>query len=160
MRGALAAAGAEPVDAPILQPLNLLLDLAGEAMRARLFVVQAEGGAEACLRPDFTVAVARQHIERGAKAGRYVYEGPAFRASPDGEAPEEFVQLGVELFSPAGESSVAVDAEVAGLAWRAALAGGRDDLTLWLGDVGLFAAFIESLALPEALAARLKRVAG
>jgi ATP phosphoribosyltransferase regulatory subunit len=160
IRGALAAVGAEPVDAPILQPLNLLLDLAGEAMRARLFVVQAEGGAEACLRPDFTVAVARQHIERRAKAGRYVYEGPAFRSAPEGEAPEEFVQLGVELFSPAGGSGVEADAEVAGLAWRAALAGGRDDLTLWLGDVGLFAAFIESLALPDALAARLKRVAG
>jgi ATP phosphoribosyltransferase regulatory subunit len=63
IRAALTAAGATPVDAPILQPLGLLIDLAGEAMRARLFVVQAEGGAEACLRPDFTVAVARQHIE-------------------------------------------------------------------------------------------------
>jgi ATP phosphoribosyltransferase regulatory subunit len=40
------------------------------------------------------------------------------------------------------------------------VAGGRDDLTLWLGDVGLFAAFIESLGLPDALAARLQRVAG
>ena len=40
------------------------------------------------------------------------------------------------------------------------MAGGRGDLTLWLGDVGLFAAFIESLGLPKALAARLKRVAG
>jgi ATP phosphoribosyltransferase regulatory subunit len=160
IRGALAAAGATPVDAPILQPLNLLLDLAGEAMRARLFVVQAEGGAESCLRPDFTVAVARQHIEGGAVAGRYAYEGPAFRASPEGERPEEFVQLGVELFAPTGGDTVEADAEVAGLAWRAAVAGGRKDLTLWLGDVGLFSAFIESLGLPEALAARLKRVAG
>jgi ATP phosphoribosyltransferase regulatory subunit len=160
IRDALAAAGAEAVDAPILQPLNLLLDLAGEAMRARLFVVQAEGGAEACLRPDFTAAVARQHIESEAKAGRYIYEGPAFRSEPEGERPEEFVQLGVELFAPAGGATVEDDAEIAGLAWRAALAGGRKDLTLWLGDVGLFAAFIESLGLPEALAARLKRVAG
>jgi len=160
IRGALAAAGATPVDAPILQPLNLLLDLAGEAMRARLFVVQAEGGAEACLRPDFTVAVARQHIESGADAGRYAYEGPAFRSAPEGDRPEEFVQLGVELFAPGGGSVVEADSEAAGLAWRAAAAGGRDDLTLWLGDVGLFAAFIETLALPETLAARLKRVAG
>lgn len=160
IRSALAAAGATPVDAPILQPLNLLLDLAGEAMRARLFVVQAEGEAEACLRPDFTVAVARQHIEGGASAGRYVYEGPAFRAAPEGDRAEEFVQLGVELFAPAGGATAQADAEIAGLAWRAATAGGRDDLTLWLGDVGLFAAFIETLALPDALAARLKRVAG
>lgn len=162
IRQALAAASATPVDAPILQPLNLLLDLAGEAMRARLFVVQAEGGAEACLRPDFTAAVALQHIAGGARAGRYIYEGPAFRADPEGESPEEFLQLGVELFSPAGEAAgvAEADAEVAALAWRACAAGGRDDLTLWLGDVGLFAAFIDSLGLPPALAARLTRVAG
>jgi ATP phosphoribosyltransferase regulatory subunit len=154
------SAGAERVDAPILQPLGLLLDLAGEAMRARLFVVQAEGGAEACLRPDFTVAVARQHIDRGEAAGRYYYEGPAFRAARGADQPEEFVQMGVELFAPAEAPSVDHDAEIAGLAWRAAAAGGRDDLSLWLGDVGLFAAFIESLGLQPALAARLKRVAG
>jgi ATP phosphoribosyltransferase regulatory subunit len=161
IRGALASADAQPVDAPFLQPLSLLLDLAGEEMRARLFVVQAEGGAEACLRPDFTAAVARQHIESGAAAGRYIYEGPAFRSEPEGERPEEFVQLGVELFAPGGGGqTVEADTEVAELAWRAALAGGRSDLTLWLGDVGLFAAFIGSLGLPDALAARLTRVAG
>jgi ATP phosphoribosyltransferase regulatory subunit len=154
------SAGADRVDAPILQPLGLLLDLAGEAMRARLFVVQAEGGAEACLRPDFTVAVARQHIARGEPAGRYFYEGPAFRAAAGPDQPEEFVQMGLELFAPADAPTVAHDAEIAGLAWRAAAAGGRADLSLWLGDVGLFAAFIESLSLPAALAARLKRVAG
>lgn len=160
IRAALAKAGAQRVDAPILQPLGLLLDLAGEAMRARLFVVQAEGGAEACLRPDFTAAVARQHIESGATAGRYIYEGPAFRSEAEGERPEEFLQLGVELFAPAGEAAAPADAEIAGLAWSAALAGGREDLTLWLGDVGLFAAFIGSLGLPDPLASRLRRVAG
>jgi ATP phosphoribosyltransferase regulatory subunit len=159
IRGALAAADAERVDAPILQPLNLLLELAGEAMRARLFVVQAEGEAEACLRPDFTVAVARRHLERDAASGRYFYEGQAFRAS-NGDRPEEFLQLGVELFSAGDGPAVAADAEIAGLAWRAAAAGGRGDLTMWLGDVGLFAAFIESLSLPDVLAARLRRVAG
>jgi ATP phosphoribosyltransferase regulatory subunit len=160
MRTALASARASAVDAPILQPLNLLLDLAGEAMRASLFVVQAEGEAEACLRPDFTVAVARRHIESGQGKGRYVYEGPAFRASPQTDRPEEFRQLGVELFAPAGGATVEADVEVAGLAWATAAAGGRDDLTLWLGDVGLFSAFIESLGLPRNLAARLTRVAG
>ena len=160
IRAALATAGAEGVDTPILQPLNLLLDLAGEAMRARLFVVQAEGGVEECLRPDFTVAVATQYIARGLPEGRYAYEGAAFRASPGGDRPEQFVQLGVELFAPARGDNAAADAEIAGLAWATASAGGRSDLTLWLGDVGLFSAFIEALALPDALAARLKRVAG
>lgn len=160
IRGPLEAAGATRADAPLLQPLNLLLDLAGEAMRARLFVVQAEGGAEACLRPDFTVAIARQHVDGGAAEGRYVYEGTAFRASAGAERPEEFLQVGLELFAPADRPTEAADGEIAGLAWRAALAGGRSDLLLRLGDVGLFGPFIESLSLADALAARLKRVAG
>ncbi|WP_068879199.1 ATP phosphoribosyltransferase regulatory subunit [Phenylobacterium sp. CCH12-B4] len=128
IRAPLEASGAERADAPLLQPLNLLLDLAGEEMRARLFVVQAEGGAESCLRPDFTVAIARQHLESGRAAGLYWYQGAAFRASTGTDRPEEFVQ--------------------------------RKDLSLWLGDVALFAAFIESLDLAETLASRLRRVAG
>ncbi len=154
-------AAAERVDAPILQPLGLLLDLAGESMRSRLFVVQAEGGAEACLRPDFTVAVARQHLESGAAGGRYRYEGQAFRAAPDGAQPEEFLQFGLEQFGADSSLSPALaDAEIAALAWESAVAGGRRDLTLWLGDIALFAAFVEDMGLAEALAARLKRAAG
>lgn len=160
IRAPLEAAGAAQADAPLLQPLNLLLDLAGEAMRARLFVVQAEGGTESCLRPDFTVAIARQHIESRRAAGLYWYQGPAFRASMDTDRAEEFVQLGLEMFSPGGGRVEAADAEIAGLAWRSAMSGGRDDLSLWLGDVALFGAFVESLDMPEGLAARLKRVAG
>lgn len=160
IRAPLLAAGGQPVEAPILQPLGLLLDLAGEAMRARLFVVQAEGGAEACLRPDFTVAVARSHIESGAESGRYVYEGPAFRASQGADRAEEFLQLGLEAFGAGDADPALADAEIAGLAWRAAAAGGRGDLALWLGDVALFGAFIETLGLPDGLARRLKRVAG
>jgi ATP phosphoribosyltransferase regulatory subunit len=160
VRAPLQGGGAEQADAPLLQPLNLLLDLAGEAMRARLFVVQSEGGTESCLRPDFTVAIARQHIESGRADGRYVYEGAAFRASAGDDRPEEFVQVGLEVFSPANGDVAEADAEVAGVAWRAAAAGGRDDLSLWLGDVALFGAFIESLDLGETLAGRLKRVAG
>jgi ATP phosphoribosyltransferase regulatory subunit len=106
--------GAERADAPLLQPLGLLLDLAGEAMRARLFVVQAEGGAEECLRPDFTVAIAQRHIESGLATGRYVYEGPAFRASPGDARPEQFVQLGLEHLHVRLDEVVGPDVEIAG----------------------------------------------
>lgn len=159
IRQPLEAAGAQRADAPLLQPLNLLLDLAGEAMRARLFVVQSEGGTESCLRPDFTVAMASQHVQSGQLEGRYAYYGPAFRASAGADRPEEFVQVGLEMFASGGVSEAA-DAEIAGLAWRAAAAGGRDDLSLWLGDVALFGAFVDTLDLPQTLAGRLKRVAG
>ena len=160
IRAPLSGAGATVADAPLLQPLSLLLDLAGEALRSRLFVVQAEGGAEACLRPDFTAAIASRHIEAGAGAGRYIYEGAAFRAARDADRPEEFQQLGLEVFDADDAPVVTGDAEIVRLAWASAAAGGRGDLTLWLGDVGLFTAFLDSLVLAPALAARLKRAGG
>lgn len=160
IRAPFLAAGAEAVDAPLLQPLGLLLDLAGEALRARLFVVQAEGGQETCLRPDFTVPVARLHLDRGAASGRYVYEGKVFRAAPDSpDLPEEFLQIGLERFDAGDAAPSAADAEIVAIAWRAVEAGGRKDLSLWLGDVALFAAFIDGLDLNPSLAARLKRAA-
>jgi ATP phosphoribosyltransferase regulatory subunit len=148
--------GATPIDPPVAQPLGLILDFSGEAMRERLVLVQADGGAEAALRPDFTIPAARLHIEGGRTGGRYLYEGKAFRAAPRGrEAYEEFLQIGLEAFETGAAPEG--DAEIAGLAWRAAAAGGRTDLTLQLGDVGLFAAFVDTLGLAEPLAARIKR---
>ena len=161
IRAPMAALGAEPVDPPVIQPLNLLLDLAGEAMRARLFIVQDEGGREACLRPDFTVAVARAHMDSKAPAGRYRYEGRAFRVAPPGageDYPEEFLQMGVEVF---GEPATPdADTQVLAAAWRAAEAGGRADLALRLGDVALFGAVLDALKVPPAVAVRLVRALG
>lgn len=160
IRAPFDAIGASPADVPLVQPLNLILDLAGEGLRSRLFVVQAEGGTEACLRPDFTAPVARSHIESGAAEGLYFYQGKAFRAAPEhSDRSEEFLQLGLERFDAPGSAAALADVEVAALAWRAACAGGRDDLTLWLGDAALFAAFVETLDLAPILAARLVRIA-
>ena len=156
IRALFLAMGAAPVDVPIMQPLSLLLDLAGEAVRARLFTVQADGVEEACLRPDLTIPVARAHIAAGTAAGRYVYDGKAFRLARAGSgAAEEFLQIGLEVFE-AGDGP-AQDAAIAAVAWRAAQAGGREDLSLDLGDVSLYGAFIAGLGLAPSLAARLER---
>lgn len=156
IRAPFASLDAVAVDPPVIQPLGLLLDLAGEAMHARLFVVQGQGGEEACLRPDFTIPIVRGHIESAAAAGRYTYEGRAFRVSPLGaDHAEEFLQIGLEAFGAA--DIAAADAEAAGLAWRAAVAGGRQDLNLRLGDVGLYRAFIGALGLAQPLTERLVR---
>jgi ATP phosphoribosyltransferase regulatory subunit len=144
------------IETPVLQPLDLLLDISGEAMRPRLFVVQADGIDEACLRPDLTIGVAQEHIKAGARNGRYLYEGKAFRvAPPESERAEEFLQIGLESFG--GGEPAPADAAVAGLAWRAACAGGRTDLTMELGDIALFRTFLDALGLPRALAVRLER---
>ena len=156
MRAPFLEQGATAIETPVLQPLALLLDLAGEAMRPRLFVVQADGIDEACLRPDFTIPVARAHIDGGTRSGRYLYEGKAFRVAPAGSGrAEEFLQIGVESFG-LGDPAAA-DAAMAGVAWRAAAAGGRQDLTLEMGDIGLFRLFLEALGLPAPLAVRLDR---
>jgi len=161
VRAPFDAAGAAPVDVPLVQPLNLVLDLVGEALRARLFIVQAEGGPEFCLRPDFTAPVARRHLEAGAASGRYFYQGKAFRSAADHPGrPEEFLQIGLERFEDAETSMLEAEVETLTIAWAAAKAGGRDDLSLWLGDASLFAAFVESLDLAPALASRLVRIVG
>ncbi len=157
IRAPFEATPAHALDAPVIQPLGLLLDLAGETLRERLFVIQSlDGGPEACLRTDFTVPALRAHIVSGREEGRYFYAGRAFRRAPAGtDRAEEFPQIGLEAFEP-GDAALA-DAEIAALAWRAAVAGGRDDLTLMMGDVGLFAAFVEALDLAPPLAVRLVR---
>ena len=156
IRAPFAGFGGTPVDTPVLLPLSLLLDLAGEAMRPRL-VVMGQGGEPAALRPDFTIPVAQAHIAAGNGSRRYLYEGKAFRAAPIGaDRPVEFLQIGAESYGEAGDVA-GEDAAVAALAWTAASAGGRDDLSLLLGDAGLFAAFIGALGLPQAAAARLIR---
>jgi ATP phosphoribosyltransferase regulatory subunit len=157
IRAPFEATPAQTLDAPVLQPLGLLLDLAGETLRERLFVIQSlDGGPEACLRTDFTIPALREHIASGRGAGRYLYSGHAFRRAPAGsDRAEEFPQIGIEAFE-SGDEALA-DAEMAALAWTAACAGGRDDLTLLVGDVGLFAAFVEALELAPPLAGRLTR---
>ena len=150
----------ERIDPAVIQPLNLLLDLSGEAMRERLFVVQGEKGAEACLRPDFTIPVARSYVVEAvgdALERQYYYQGQAFRMPPASggeDHPSEFLQIGMESFGGGGENA---ESQMAGLAWKSAMAGGRTDLSLRIGDVGLFAAFLEDIGTPEIIATRLRR---
>ena len=156
VRAPFEAFGGAWVQAPVLQPLGGLLDLAGEAMRSRLLVVQTEGAEDAALRPDFTIPVVQAHMASGRPQGRYLYEGHAFTAPQEPGGLAEFLQIGAEVFGPA-EDAAAEDAAVAALAWSASLAGGRGDLSLMLGDVGLFAGFVRALGSPEAITLRLVR---
>jgi ATP phosphoribosyltransferase regulatory subunit len=157
IRARFEAFGGAWTDAPVLQPLGLLLDLAGEAVRSRLYVVSG-GLEEQALRPDFTIPITRAHIASGQPSGRYLYEGKAFRAPAAAfENETEFPQIGVEAFGSFEEPGIE-DAAVAALAWTAAKVGGRKDLSIQLGDVGLFKAFLTALKLPETTRERLVRV--
>ena len=146
-----------------LQPLNLLLDLAGEAMRARLFVVQAEGGAESLPAPRLHRRRSRaQHLERG-RAGR---AATSTRARPSAPRPAAGPARGVPADRPgdvlAGRRRRRGGRRRdrrPGLARRRRPAGATTCPCGWATSP-CSRPSSTSLDLPAALAARLKRVAG
>jgi ATP phosphoribosyltransferase regulatory subunit len=147
------AAGAQPIEAAILQPADILLDLYGEDIRARAYVTGDPLRGEMMLRPDFTVPVVQMHMDSGADPARYTYAGEVFRRQEtDEKRPNEFLQVGFELFG--GHSPATADAEV-----FATIAKGLGDLPLRAstGDIGILMAAVRGLRTTEARKAALLR---
>ncbi len=142
----LVGRGHERVEPAILQPAEIFLDLSGEDIRRRLLVAQDPEGRELCLRPDFTIPVACEHIERGREAlpARYCYAGPVFRFRPDGAA-SEFLQAGVEIYG--GGEPIAQDAETVALAADLLAREGLPSAGLRLGDKSVLSGFATALDL-------------
>ncbi len=135
------AAGAQPIEAAILQPADILLDLYGEDIRARAYVTGDPLRGEMMLRPDFTVPVVQMHMESGADPARYTYAGEVFRRQETDETrPNEFLQVGFEVFD--GRSPAAADAEV-----FATIAAALGDLPVRAatGDIGILVAAVAGL---------------
>jgi ATP phosphoribosyltransferase regulatory subunit len=147
------AAGAIPVEAAILQPADILLDLYGEDIRARAYVTGDPLRGEMMLRPDFTVPVVQMHMAAGAAPARYTYAGEVFRRQETDEArPNEFLQVGFELFD--GQSPARADAEVFATI-AAALAG--LGLRAATGDIGILVAAVQGLLTSDLRKAALIR---
>jgi ATP phosphoribosyltransferase regulatory subunit len=146
-------AGYEQVAPSIIQPADIFLDQIGESIRSRTYVFTDLAGDELCLRPDLTVPVSRLYLERHPDAhtpARYCYNGPAFRFQPDRNNqahPREFRQAGIESFGAKDKESADVDTVL--LAVEAVRGAGLEDFRLRFGDIALFYAFIDALALPE-----------
>ncbi len=150
-------AGYERVAPAFIQPASLFLDRTGEALRARTYVFTDPNGEELCLRPDLTIPVCRVFLQRGEQsvAAKFCYNGPAFRiqeGKPDPLCPREFRQAGIEYFGERGE---AADLEVAALTIEAVRRSGVKSFTVKAGHIGLFAALLHALPMPERWRARL-----
>ena len=154
-------AGYEPVAPAVIQPAGLFLDVVGEALRARTYVFTDPDGEELCLRPDLTVPTCRLHLARhpaGDVPARYCYNGPAFRYQPggaDSAHPREFRQAGIESFAAADreqDDAAVLRAHRRGAARRRALR----EFELRIGDLGLFAALLDALPMPERWRRRLR----
>jgi ATP phosphoribosyltransferase regulatory subunit len=148
-------AGYRRVEPAILQPAGVFLDLSGEDIRRRMFVTADADGTELALRPEYTIPVALDFLSAGLAGtkGGFAYCGPVFRVRP-GET-GEFVQAGLESFGRT--DSEAADAEIMGLALDAVARTGLRAAEIRLGDVGLFTSLVDALALPTAVARRLRR---
>ncbi|ARE39745.1 ATP phosphoribosyltransferase regulatory subunit [Rhodovulum sp. P5] len=146
-------AGAVPVQTAILQPAEALLDLYGEDIRGRAYVTSDALRGEQMLRPDFTVPVARMHMESGAAPARYTYIGEVFRRQErDSARANEYVQVGFEIFD--GVDPAAADAEVFALFTEVL---SPLDLRAATGDIGLLLAAVEGLSTTDKRKAALKR---
>ena len=145
LRALLMAGGAAPIETDVLQDAGPLLDLYGEDIRARAYVTWDPLRGERMLRPDFTVPVARAHMEGGATPARYAYAGEVFRRQEEGaDRPTEFLQVGLEVFD-AGDPA-ARDAEV--LAAILDALGGVPARAA-IGDMGLVMAAVRGLGTSE-----------
>ena len=147
------ARGYELVAPAYLQPADLFLDRMGEAIRGRTYVFTDLDGEELCLRPDVTLPACRVYLERHPQAdveARLCYNGPAFRYQPGGgdeTRPREFRQAGIEYIG--GSDRAGAEAEVTGLAVAAVRDAGLKTFSIRIGDLGLFAAFVAALDIPE-----------
>ncbi|MDA5558891.1 ATP phosphoribosyltransferase regulatory subunit [Shimia sp. MMG029] len=139
------AAGAVPVETPVLLPAEALLDLYGEDIRGRAYVTSDALRGEQMLRPDFTVPVVQMHMAHGAEPARYTYAGEVFRRQEDDPSrANEYMQVGYEVFDR--ENPAASDAEVFAVI-QDALKG--VELRAATGDIGILAAAVAGLETTE-----------
>ncbi len=140
----------------ILQPASVFLDLTGEDIRRRLYLVQDPEGRELCLRPDYTIPVSRAHLAHGRaeRPARYAYMGRVFRYRPGQEGPGEFTQAGVEVYGAAEPEPA--DAEIMALSLEAVRLFGLDSPAFRIGDPSIFMRFVEEMGLPEPWPRRLR----
>ncbi len=156
--GLFEEAGYDIVEPPLLHDADLILDLAGEDLRRRLFLTGGADGVELCLRPDYTIPVALHHLTSGdpKRKASYAYCGRVFRQRP-GET-GEFRQAGVESI---GRADIAdADADILALALKAVSLFDVDEPTIRLGDSRLFGALLDALALPPVWRRRFIRAFG
>jgi len=152
----IAEAGYQPIDPALLQPADLLLDLYGEDMRARAFLIADPVAGEMCLRPDFTVPVCLAHLQNGGGEARYGYMGRVFRRQTPGSGrPAEYLQTGVELIGATDHA--AADAEVFALIRDALKWSGAGETVVRTGDLGVAFALLDAVEMPGRWRAALKR---
>ncbi|HEX4270888.1 MAG TPA: ATP phosphoribosyltransferase regulatory subunit [Rhizomicrobium sp.] len=155
--GKFGARGYVHEEPSVLQPAEIFLDRSGEEIRRRTFTLTDPSGRDLALRPDLTIPICRDAVLSGRKLpARICYNGLVFRHQPgEPHRPTQFFQAGAELLGL--EDRVAGETEILSLAIEALKAAGLKDFSLRIGDLALFGALVDALALPRQWRLRLKR---
>jgi ATP phosphoribosyltransferase regulatory subunit len=155
--GLFASRGYAREEPAVLQPAEIFLDRSGEEIRRRTFTLMDPSGRELCLRPDLTIPICREAVQaKRSFPARIAYNGLVFRHQPgEPHRPTQFFQAGVELLGL--EDRAAAETEILSLAVDALKVCGVSDFSLRIGDLALFGALVDALALPAQWRSRLKR---
>ena len=155
--GLFAARGYGREEPAVLQPAEIFLNRSGEEIRRRTFTLTDPTGRDLCLRPDLTIPICRQAVQANrAYPARIAYNGLVFRHQPgEPHRSTQFFQAGVELLGL--EDAAAGETEILSLAVEALRVCGLKDFSLRIGDLALFGALVDALALPLQWRSRLKR---
>jgi ATP phosphoribosyltransferase regulatory subunit len=142
------------VTPPLLLPAGPYLDLAGEEFGRQLLLTTANNGIEYCLRPDFTLPIAKSYLDDGMSgtAGAYTYMGPIFRQ--ENGVPMEYVQAGLELLGQP-DANAALDQVLTFARWALAIY----DVTapnVRIGGVGLFESVLAAMGISPQWQSRIR----
>ena len=155
--GLFVARGYAREEPAVLQPAEIFLNRSGEEIRRRTFTLTDPSGRDLALRPDLTIPICREAVLSGRSfPARIAYNGLVFRHQPgEPNRPTQFFQAGVELLGLA--DAMAGETEILSLAVEALRVCGLKDFSLRIGDLALFGALVDALALPPQWRLRLKR---
>ncbi len=155
--GLFASRGYGREEPAVLQPAEIFLDRSGEEIRRRTFTLMDPSGRELCLRPDLTIPICREAVmSKRSFPARIAYNGLVFRHQPgEPHRPTQFFQAGVELLGL--QDRAAGETEILSLVVDALKVCGLSDFTIRMGDLALFNALVDALALPAGWRSRLKR---
>jgi ATP phosphoribosyltransferase regulatory subunit len=152
----IASVSGARIEPQTLLPVEIVLELSGEAVRSRLCTFATADGQEHCLRPDLTTPTAQLVATNALPVGRYHASGQVYRLPPRGSNdPIEHLQIGFEWFNEA--KSPEEDAEALAVALEAAKAGGAEGASVRFGDVAVFHAVIDELGFSPQWKDRLRR---
>lgn len=148
----LTAPGRTQQQPEILFPAGLYFDLAGEEFGRRLLLTQGNDGTEYCLRPDFTLPLAKQFLIGDGQPVAWSYLGTTFRQRKQG--PAEFEQAGLELIAQKNPNAALDD--VFAFALEALSIYGENAPLIHIGSVEIFEALLAAADLPDVWRPRLR----